>query len=235
MSPGTVETVLFDLDDTLCTYRNTTADLLPTVFERTGVEPFFDVQDYLGRYNEFVEGMDTIEEVRANAFSTLAEEHGHDPEVGYRVADAFNAERDHSDVLPRTGLYGTIETLRHEHEYRLGVVTNGSPEMQAQKLAALDVEHHFDVVVHGGYDTPAKPDPEPFHHALDHIGAPPERAVHVGDSLGQDIAGAQAAGLQAAWIDPDRGWEPEHEPDYEPPTPDYEIDTLHDLTRLPWE
>jgi len=42
----------------------------------------------------------------------------------------------------------------------------------------------------------AKPDPAIFHYALELAGVPAERALHVGDSLAEDVAGAQAAGIE---------------------------------------
>ncbi|KPK65826.1 MAG: hypothetical protein AMK73_01885, partial [Planctomycetes bacterium SM23_32] len=45
-----------------------------------------------------------------------------------------------------------------------------------------------------------KPDPAIFRHALSRCGLPPERALHVGDSYEQDVLGARAAGMRAAWL-----------------------------------
>ena len=46
----------------------------------------------------------------------------------------------------------------------------------------------------------AKPDAAAFHHALDLLGARPEDATMIGDSLERDVEGALAAGLRAVWI-----------------------------------
>lgn len=47
----------------------------------------------------------------------------------------------------------------------------------------------------------AKPDPALFEAALAVAGCPPERALHVGDSVDKDVAGAAAAGIRAVLID----------------------------------
>ncbi len=44
----------------------------------------------------------------------------------------------------------------------------------------------------------AKPDPAPFHMALEALRVPPERALHIGDSEADEL-GAKAAGMQFAW------------------------------------
>ena len=49
-----------------------------------------------------------------------------------------------------------------------------------------------------------KPDPRIFHLALDALGAPPEEAAMVGDSLTADIMPARALGLTTCWIRGDR-------------------------------
>jgi putative hydrolase of the HAD superfamily len=45
-----------------------------------------------------------------------------------------------------------------------------------------------------------KPDPAPFHRVLDGLEIVPDRAVHVGNSLESDVAGARAAGVPAVWF-----------------------------------
>jgi len=47
----------------------------------------------------------------------------------------------------------------------------------------------FETVVHGGIDAPYKPDPEPFHLALDELDVDSARAVHHGNSLASDVRG----------------------------------------------
>jgi 2-haloacid dehalogenase/putative hydrolase of the HAD superfamily len=45
-----------------------------------------------------------------------------------------------------------------------------------------------------------KPHPAPFERALSLLGLPPSHALHVGDSWGSDVVGAQAAGIPVLWI-----------------------------------
>lgn len=58
----------------------------------------------------------------------------------------------------------------------------------------------FDHVVTSERARSYKPDATIFELALDEMGVPPDRAVHVGDSLHSDVAGAQAVGIYAVWI-----------------------------------
>jgi HAD superfamily hydrolase (TIGR01509 family) len=204
------DAVLFDVDDTLCRYRRSGSELLAAAFERTGHEPFITRAEYHDRYPEFVDDSDSMTDLRERCFAAIAAEKGRDPEAGRRVARAYADERDHGNVEPLDGVDRALSAL---DDLPLGVVTNGAPEMQSAKLDALGVTDAFDVVVHAGYDAPAKPSPEPFHEALSALDARPDRTYHVGNSLSSDVAGARAAGVGAVWL-ADGTAAPDPEPDH---------------------
>lgn len=50
-----------------------------------------------------------------------------------------------------------------------------------------------------------KPHPRPFRMALERLDVAPGQAVHVGDHPAEDRAGARAAGMRAAIVDPEDG------------------------------
>lgn len=208
--PNHVDTVLFDLDGTLVEYERTTGELLDLAFEAAGVDPFFEVSEYFDRYNDHLSPGMSIAEGRARCFAAIAEDRDRDPELGRRVADAFADERDHSRVEPLPGARAVVESLAEE--LSVGVVTNGPPEMQTTKLAAAGLADHFETVVFAGHDTLPKPDPEPFEVALSDLGASADRAIHIGNSLSSDVAGAHAAGLRSAWVPAEDGVEPDPKP-----------------------
>lgn len=220
----TVDTVLFDLDGTLCEYRRPAADLLADAFEAVGVEPLFTVEEYFAIFDAFLEPDISTAQLRSNCFGALAGERGHDPELGHRVAEFYEAERDHTEVEYLPGALDVLEAL--DPEYGLGLITNGGPDMQRQKLAALDLERWFDTIVFAGHDCARKPEPDPFHLALENLGGRPGRSVFVGNSLEDDIAGAHAAGVTSIWVPATH-----HNPD---PEPHHAFETLHELCDPPW-
>ena len=83
---------------------------------------------------------------------------------------------------------------------RVGVVTNGVPELQRRKLAALRVEAAVEHVVVSGALGYGKPDPRIFLHAARLFRAPVHACLMVGNSLEHDVAGARAAGMRAVWF-----------------------------------
>jgi putative hydrolase of the HAD superfamily len=82
---------------------------------------------------------------------------------------------------------------------KLGVITNGDAVRQARKIAALGLSSAFDAVLVSATEGVRKPDAEIFRRAVARCGVAPYEALFVGDHPDVDVAGALAAGLDAAW------------------------------------
>jgi putative hydrolase of the HAD superfamily len=82
--------------------------------------------------------------------------------------------------------------------WRLGVLTNGLPAVQARKAEALGLGALVDTVVyaHDCGTRAGKPAPEPFQIALAQLETVPAACVFVGDDPWCDIAGARHVGLR---------------------------------------
>lgn len=127
-------------------------------------------------------------------------------------------------------LYGdTIDTLvkLKQAGFKLGIITNGSPDIQRNKLSLLDISEHFDeIIVSGEYNT-NKPDEKLFDMMAERLSLKTEEILFVGDHPKNDIWGARNAGMSTAWINATGHWElPEL------PRADYEINTLSELCDL---
>jgi len=218
--------VLFDLDSTLCTHPTSRADALTAAFERAGVEPFCSLA-------ELTAAVEALGETASMPYRTyracerLAVENGLDEDEGVAVAAALRVERPSDGVELAAGATRLLDHLDNEH--RLGLVTNGGPDTQDRKLAALGIADRFDEVVLAGFDTASKPDPEPFERALDGLDATADGAVFVGNSLDHDVAGAHAAGLDAVWVRPAPSAAANGH------APEYVVDDLTELCPPPWE
>jgi putative hydrolase of the HAD superfamily len=96
---------------------------------------------------------------------------------------------------------GAGETVREAAaRYRLGLLTNGPPDIQRLKLDQTGLAGFFDAVVISGETGVGKPSAEAFHLVLDGLGVRPEEAVMVGDSWDRDIEGALAVGIRPVWV-----------------------------------
>lgn len=135
-----------------------------------------------------------------------------DDDLATTMAEVFVTERRARHVLfPEAD--AVLSDLKQD--YRLGLLTNGAPDLQREKLAASGLEGYFDAVVISGDLGYGKPDPRIFMHLLGLLEVAPSEAMMVGDNPGRDIAGAHAAGIYAVWIDrgsqrtPDMGSAPD--------------------------
>lgn len=216
-----ISTVFLDLDDTICEHPRSTADRLADAFETAGVEPFFEVSDFR-RWLPKVTA-ETELELREKCFGGIADEQSIDPALAREVAGAYE-DPDPAGVEFLPGAETALENLAGR--YDLALVTNGGRETQEAKLAALGIADLFDAATYTEPGGPVKPDPDHFHRTLSALDATPSEAVHVGNSLRADVAGAQAAGVAAVWLA-----RTEATTDH---APDYTIDSMQDLHAPPW-
>jgi len=82
---------------------------------------------------------------------------------------------------------------------RLAVVSNWDVSLH-DVLERTGLRGLVDAVVISAELGAAKPDPAIFRAALERLGAAAAEAMHVGDSVETDVAGARAAGLQAVFV-----------------------------------
>lgn len=111
--------------------------------------------------------------------------------------------------------------------FRMGIVTNRAfgGERFRQDLRELGLDIGWDAVsvsVEVGF---LKPHAALFEHALAALEITPSDALMVGNSLLEDVAGAQALGIAAAWK--------RSRPDAEGVRPDFTFDDVSELLRWP--
>ena len=82
----------------------------------------------------------------------------------------------------------------------VGAVSNWVWQLP-ELLHALDLVKQFDFIAASSRVGFEKPHPEIFQWALDQAKVRPDEAIHVGDHLDADVAGAQGVGIHAVLID----------------------------------
>ncbi len=82
----------------------------------------------------------------------------------------------------------------------LGIISNFDSRLFSV-MRGLGIEEAFDTVTISSLAQAAKPAPKIFQLALDKHAVDPEEALHVGDSLRDDVEGATKAGLHAVLLD----------------------------------
>lgn len=224
-----LEAVTFDLDDTVLRYERSPGDVLQLAFETLAIEPLFTVEEYYAHFDKFARTCDSMDELRSECFAALARENGYEARLGRKVAAAFSAERDQSNVELVPSAAAVLDEF--SRKYRLAVVTNGARDAQRRKMDAVELERWIDAVVVAGHDVPPKPSPDPFERAIRSLDVSPETTVHVGDSLETDVRGATAAGLDSVWVSPDPG----SSADVREYDPTYHVETIGELLSPPWK
>jgi putative hydrolase of the HAD superfamily len=97
------------------------------------------------------------------------------------------------DVLP------ALDALK-ERGLTLGAVSNWMWQLP-ELLHSLELVSHFDFIATSARVGFEKPHPEIFRYALEQAGVGAEEALHVGDHLDADVAGARGVGIGAVLID----------------------------------
>jgi len=213
------DAVLFDLDGTLCDRNQDTDAMYASTFERVGVEPFGEPAELWAALDGPPDHDDWIGYIGAG-FARLAAQYGRTAVDPLALATALDSIADDTAVELVPGATAALD--RAAAIGPVGLVTNGPRERQRAKLDALDVGHRFDVTVYAADLPRRKPHAVPFERALDELDVPRDRIVYVGNSLEYDVAGAQNAGLAAAWLR-------RREDGPDPYAPDYVLDSLADL------
>lgn len=121
--------------------------------------------------------------------------------------------------------YRVLDALKGD--YKLVLITNGSPSLQQTKLAITpELVPYFDEIMISGDFGVGKPDPSIFEHVLTLCDVKAEEALMVGDNRMTDILGANRVGIPSVWINR------KNEEPIEEVTPTYEITNLEQLQNI---
>jgi putative hydrolase of the HAD superfamily len=145
-------------------------------------------------------------------------------EFSTELAERFRKERKKRHVLfPETK--NVLEKI--SADYKLGIITNGTPDLQLQKIKGGQISKYFNHIIISGEVNHGKPERQIFQIALDKFNTGKEKAIMVGDSIERDIGGAKAFGIKAVWLNRNNMDE-----NNLPVKPDFIIRDLNDLLDL---
>jgi epoxide hydrolase-like predicted phosphatase len=105
------------------------------------------------------------------------------------------------DMTPHTAMVDRAARLRAEG-YRTAVLTNNAREAGDHWRAIVPVDELFDLVIDSSHVGMRKPNPAIYTYAAEQLGVAPERCVFLDDAAG-NIAGAEAVGMRAIFVDLD--------------------------------
>jgi len=195
-----IKAIFFDLDNTLIDrtaaaydiYCDIVSDCLPDL--KKGSFEYEAAVQKLMIWDEY----GTIE--KAHVFNRFCKEFHLDmnlvESLSARWADEFG---NYARVFAESE--NTLKKLATR--YRLGLLTNGYPKMQREKLKRSGLEKYFEVVIVSGEHGIHKPDVRLFEMACQKMGLKPEEIAFVGDTFAADILGAMRCGMVPIWIHSD--------------------------------
>ncbi len=122
-----------------------------------------------------------------------------DPDLTEEMAAAWTAVR-WDACRPIEGAIETLQVLR-ARGVKLGLITNGSADVQRKKVEHLGLPDLMDHIQIEGAFGVGKPEPRAYAHALDTLGTGPDRAWMVGDNLEFDVLAPMRMGIRGIWVD----------------------------------
>jgi len=153
---------------------------------------------------------------RLQLIRDLLAEQGVD-EVSEAAAQALQDDFDRNRLEAFDFYPGIAEFLAEARKlFTLVVITNGPEFSQIPKIEAVNLAEHVDHIIIGGQEPEQKPSRSIFEKALKLANCQAHEAIHVGDSLAADIAGAHNSSITSVWIqhqqplDAELGIDPHH-------------------------
>ena len=230
-----IKAVFFDLDGTLCDSdmawsiaQRETFQLLreqePSVSEEALTKTWTTVHKKL--FQQLNAGRRSMAEVRDSRFPCLFKELGLPTDRVMEELSDFFCWR----YLTSLRLYEDVPVLEELHAYHVGIITNGAhdnhTDSQLSKVKHLGLSERTQSLTISGEIGVRKPNLEIFKVACERADVLPKAAVYVGDSVQNDIVGANRAGMTSVFINRKSDV---LIPKIADEQPDYSISNLHDV------
>lgn len=209
-----IEAITFDLDGTLIGQKKSSSKVLKQFYLENKVrfgdlkeKDFFNTWFNAGKKNlqEFLKGEITFEE---KIITQIQEFYKSLKDViskneAKRIYDKFSPiyEKNlilYDDVIP------CLEFLKKEG-YQVGLITNGHPKDQGEKMRKFDIEKYFYPIIISGEIGFVKPNVEIFLECSKILELPPQNIIYIGDIVEMDVIGAINAGMKGIWLNREKG------------------------------
>ena len=223
--------IFFDLDHTLWDFEKNSEETIQYLFDEFKLSRYnFSYLDFYRKYSYvnkrlwqlYNAGKINQQQLRHTRFNKTLRD------LGVPVNEIpFELENEYIRICPtKAGVFPfTHETLAYlKSKYTLHIITNGFRESQEIKITASNLNPYFSEVITSECTGFAKPDKRIFQHALERANCTAGNCLMVGDNLEADILGAQNAGLDQVFFNP------EQRP--HPLKVTYEISCLSELQRI---
>ena len=202
-----IKHIIFDLDDTLCDYRKAKENARPHITEV--LKTFgIDIDGFWNRFNrvepllfrQFADRTIARDEYRIRRFAdVLQDSHPRFLEISSELNQIYMQETNQKTEL----FYDTIPLMKAlwSKHIEAVILTNGPSDGQRAKFKTLGLSRYIQRIYIGEEIGFSKPSREAFEFVLRDLDAPASNVLMVGDSIENDIDGAEQAGIKAVLID----------------------------------
>lgn len=216
------KTVFIDLDDTLWDFSGNSKIAMKHVYQQFDFSRYYpDYETFFTLYHTrnselwalFHHGRLTKDQLMHERIGFLLRRVGIDDSIGlvHEINESyFAALKQQSGLCPYA-----LELLQYltRKQYPLFILSNGFSEVQFAKMEQAGIRDFFSGIILSEEAGVNKPHPDIFRYALKKAGSFPEETVMIGDNYDADIQGAQAAGIDQIFYNPNQ-----QEITAEPPT-----------------
>lgn len=196
--------LVFDVDDTLYEQIAPFENAYKSLFDMDiDMEKFYILSRYYSdvKFEASRNGDMTMDEYHIYRIQEAAKDLG----VFLTDEQALSMQREYKknqQKLQMSNITKSILELAKENNVKLGIITNGPSEHQWSKITALGVEswiNRENIIVSGDYGI-NKPDDRIFEIMKEKLQLPNDSLYYIGDSIENDVVGANNAGWKSIWI-----------------------------------
>jgi len=190
-----IEAVLFDLDDTLLDREACVEPFAKRLYVRHDLSRF-----PYEAYWECFKGLDKRGYGdKRSLFQTLVTRFALPASAGELEALFVQTAWKGCGEYLSSGAQEVLVLLRSQG-YRVGIITNGSAELQRGKLVESGLASLVDVALVSAEEEVKKSAPEIFARAAERLAVTPAECVFVGDNPESDILGGNGVGMRTVWM-----------------------------------
>ena len=196
--------LVFDVDDTLYEQIAPFENAYKSLFDMDiDMEKFYILSRYYSdvKFEASRNGDMTMDEYHIYRIQEAAKDLG----VYLTGEQALSMQREYKknqQKLQMSNITKSILELAKENNVKLGIITNGPSEHQWSKITTLGVEswiNRENIIVSGDYGI-NKPDDRIFEIMKEKLQLPNDSLYYIGDSIENDVVGANNAGWKSIWI-----------------------------------
>ena len=222
-----IDTILFDLDDTLLDFQKAVEKALEKTLIYYDIEPteriilmYKEISSKL--YKDYEKGLISASDRRNMRYKLLFDELN----VNHSPSEA-TAYYNKQLSIGHYFVDGAEEVLKQLYgKYRLYIASNGYTNVQMSRIESANIEQYFEAIFISeaiGYE---KPDINFFKKCFEKFdNLNKSQTIIIGDNLKADIKGGQQAGIKTIWYNPKKL-------SYRDIIPDYQIYSLSKLPEL---